>query len=350
MTEPPHRPLPARRPVDDHLPGSGVHRDRRTEDAGRSGHLAGTLGLGARGLRVHLWSLRDSFGRPGRPHRPAEGPDADRRLVVRVHLLDGHGLQLSRAAWRSACCSAPARRGPSPTCRGVSRWFAPTEQARAQGAVWAASRAGGVLAPWLVVPIMASLGWRAAFWIFGALGLVWAAIWSAWYRDFPAPASSRHDLGDRTAARPGVPWGRLFRAPQLWLLMAMYWCYVWGSMFYLTWLPTYLMNGRGLSEQEVGVYAASPFVLGVAGQPGGRPPERPPGTALRPGPGPSIRRHGQSHDCRLSHPGFRPGARQGRLDRRSCRSASARWTACCRRPGPSVSTSAKSTPAPSPGR
>jgi MFS transporter, ACS family, glucarate transporter len=49
------------------------------------------------------------------------------------------------------------------------------------------------------------------------------------------------------------------------LLMAMYWCYVWGSMFYLTWFPTYLMYGRGLSEQEVGIYAASPFVLGVLG-------------------------------------------------------------------------------------
>ena len=47
--------------------------------------------------------------------------------------------------------------------------------------------------------------------------------------------------------------------------MAMYWCYVWGSMFYLTWLPTYLMKGRGLNEREVGLYAASPFVLGMLG-------------------------------------------------------------------------------------
>ena len=155
--------------------------------------------------------------------------------------------------------------GAFPNMSGsIARWCAPTEQARAQGAVWAASRAGGVLAPWLVWPIMVSLGWRAAFLIFGALGLVWAAVWSAWYRDRPRPVTSRHDLV--AAALPtGVPWGRLFRAPQLWLLMAMYWCYVWGSMFYLTWFPTYLMNGRGLSESEVGLYAASPFVLGLLG-------------------------------------------------------------------------------------
>jgi ACS family glucarate transporter-like MFS transporter len=155
--------------------------------------------------------------------------------------------------------------GAFPNMSGcIARRFPPTEQARAQGAVWAASRVGGVLAPWLVVPIMGSLGWRAVFWIFGALGLVWASIWFAWYRDDRVPRSAGPS-GATPLASPVTPWGRLFRAPQLWLLMAMYWCYVWGSMFYLTWFPTYLSKGRGLSEQEVGIYAASPFVLGVAG-------------------------------------------------------------------------------------
>jgi ACS family glucarate transporter-like MFS transporter len=155
--------------------------------------------------------------------------------------------------------------GAFPNMSGcIARRFHPTEQARAQGAVWAASRVGGVVAPWLVVPIMAWFGWRAAFWIFGALGLVWAAIWFAWYRDDHMSGSIGHP-GAATLAGPEVPWGRLVRAPQLWLLMAMYWCYVWGSMFYLTWFPTYLIKGRGLSEHEVGLYAAWPFVLGVAG-------------------------------------------------------------------------------------
>ena len=155
--------------------------------------------------------------------------------------------------------------GAFPNMSGsIARWFPPTEQAQAQGAVWAASRAGGMLAPWLIVPILASLGWRAAFWICGALGLIWAAIWSAWCRDDAGPVSSG-SASATTSASLGVPWSRLFRAPQLWVLMAMYWCYVWGSMFYLTWFPTYLINGRGLSEEEVGIYAASPFVVGVLG-------------------------------------------------------------------------------------
>ncbi|MBX6313511.1 MAG: MFS transporter, partial [Isosphaeraceae bacterium] len=126
--------------------------------------------------------------------------------------------------------------GAYPNMAGsIGRWFPPDGRARAQGAIWAASRLGGALAPWLVVPIMAALGWRAAFWIFGAAGLAWAAAWTAWYRDPPAgKADWRPELveAEMSTAHAGTPWGRLFRAPQLWLLMGMYWCYVWGSMFY----------------------------------------------------------------------------------------------------------------------
>jgi MFS family permease len=163
--------------------------------------------------------------------------------------------------------------GAYPNMTGsAGRWFPAAERARAQGFVWAASRAGGALSPWLVVPLMAALGWRAAFWSFGALGLLWAAVWYSWYRDHPRdqPGISPQELEEIGAAEAvpghaGVPWGKLFRSTQLWLLMAMYWCYVWGSMFYLTWFPTYLVKGRGFSEAEMGAFAALPFVLGVAG-------------------------------------------------------------------------------------
>jgi MFS family permease len=163
--------------------------------------------------------------------------------------------------------------GAYPNMAGsVGRWFPPTERARAQGFIWGASRVGGALSPWMVVPIMTALGWRAAFLAFGGLGLVWAVVWFAWYHDHPVsqPGITPRELEEIGAsaapAKPAtIPWGPLFRAPQLWLLMAMYWCYVWGSMFYLTWFPTYLMKGRGLTEAQMGLYGALPFLLGAAG-------------------------------------------------------------------------------------
>jgi MFS family permease len=150
--------------------------------------------------------------------------------------------------------------GAYPNMAGtIGRWFPPTERARAQGAVWAASRVGGALSPLIVVPLMAALGWRAAFYIFGSIGMVWALLWYTWYRDRPygQPGAAPDDAG--------VPWAALFRSRQLWLIMSMAWCYGWGASFYLSWLHTYLEKGRGLSEEEMGHYSALPFVMGALG-------------------------------------------------------------------------------------
>jgi MFS family permease len=163
--------------------------------------------------------------------------------------------------------------GAYPNIAGsIARWFPPGERARAQGFVWAASRAGGALAPLIVLPIKEAFGWRAPFWIFGAVGLAWAALWSWWYRDEPAEqpgitAEELREIGDGPGAgghpSSAIPWALLLRGRQLWLIVGMYACYAWGSWFYFSWLHTYLVAGRGFSETEMGVFSALPFVLGA---------------------------------------------------------------------------------------
>ncbi len=201
-----------------------------------------------------------------------------RRVLMRIVLWWSLFTSLTGAAWSYASLLVTrflfgaGEAGAYPNMAGsVGRWFPPVERARAQGIIWGASRVGGALSPWIVVPLMALVGWRATFVVFGAVGMVWAAVWFAWYRDRPAqqpgitPAELAEIGGDAPVDHVAVPWARLFRSRQLWLIMAMYWCYVWGSMFYLTWFPTYLVKGRGLTEAEMGVFAALPFILGATG-------------------------------------------------------------------------------------
>ncbi|MGQ0636434.1 MAG: MFS transporter [Planctomycetaceae bacterium] len=165
--------------------------------------------------------------------------------------------------------------GAFPNISGsASRWFAPTQRARVQGFVWGASRLGAILAPLLVGQIIAGLGnWRAVFWIFGSVGVVWAAVWYAWYREpVETPVSDGTDLAGRAGASghirvDSIPWRRLFSSRKLWLIMVMYSFYVWGSTFYLTWLHTYLVKGRGLSEKEMTLLSTLPFVLGALANP-----------------------------------------------------------------------------------
>jgi MFS family permease len=161
--------------------------------------------------------------------------------------------------------------GAYPTMSGaVARWFPVNERARAQGFIWGASRAGGALAPWIVVPIQQAFGWRVTFVLLGVLGIVWGVLWWIWFRDRPSEqpgikSAELAELGEQgtAEARTPAPWGRFLRNPQFWLILTMYWFYVWGSWFYFSWLHTYLVKGRGFSIGEMGLFSALPFALGT---------------------------------------------------------------------------------------
>jgi MFS family permease len=150
----------------------------------------------------------------------------------------------------------------------IAKWFPTVERARAHGLVWMASRVGGAVTPFLVIPIQQAYGWRASFWAFGILGLIWAVAWYTWYRDYPTEkpgvtAKEIEEIG--TPARTshhGLPWRIALRRGNLWAIMFMYFTYCYGSFFFLSWLHTYLAKGRGFTEQAL-LLSTLPFVLGA---------------------------------------------------------------------------------------
>jgi len=145
--------------------------------------------------------------------------------------------------------------GAYPNMSGVvRRWFPVNERARAHGYIWGASRFGGALAPLLVVPLQVAYGWRASFWVFGLAGCAWCAVWWIYYRDEGAP----YPPEPHTA-----PAAHMFRSRQMWLILGMYSSQAWGSWFFFSWLPTYLIKARSFSEGEMAVAASMPFLLGT---------------------------------------------------------------------------------------
>ncbi|MCI0352297.1 MAG: MFS transporter, partial [Acidobacteriales bacterium] len=118
-------------------------------------------------------------------------------------------------------------------------------------------------------------GWRAAFVVTGAAGLLWVAAWFAWY-DLPErhPRIAARELqliraetGDEKSSIGTivVRWVDFFRFPQMWgLLVAriisdpVWW-------FYLFWLPKYLTESRGLSMQQMGMVVWIPYLASDLG-------------------------------------------------------------------------------------
>ena len=159
--------------------------------------------------------------------------------------------------------------GSSPCSTGViSRWFEKHEVGKAQGYVWAASRMGGALTPFVVIPVMAWLGWRAAFWLLGGLGVIWAVVWYIMYRDktpLQLPRGGEQQEASPRGGMEGVKWGPILHNRQFWTICAMYFFYAFGSWFFFSWFPTFMELGRGFAKSELTYAVAVPFIMSMIG-------------------------------------------------------------------------------------
>lgn len=153
----------------------------------------------------------------------------------------------------------------------VARWFAPSQRASMSGLVLAASQTGGAIAPLLVVPVQMRYGWRAAFILFGMFGAIWSAVWYAWFRDTPAEKMGLpgHESARHRAGGHSFPWRTALRSKSVLALLAVAFCYVYVYNFFQTWFHTFLVKGRGFSEESLLLSALPYVVAGCANLAGG---------------------------------------------------------------------------------
>jgi sugar phosphate permease len=163
--------------------------------------------------------------------------------------------------------------------RGMQLWFARAERGRIQGTTHFFSRFAVAVTPLVAGSIMLAFGWRAIFYIFGSLGVVWALAFNLIYRNTPEEhrgvnkaelAEIRGSNPDGTirqlsVARKATPWKRILGSPNMWYIAVGYCCFFFGTNFYLTWYPTYLREYRHLTLQALGIMGSLPLFAGMAG-------------------------------------------------------------------------------------
>lgn len=148
----------------------------------------------------------------------------------------------------------------------VARWFPVHERGRAFGFIFMSIQIGGAIAPLLVVPIQAHYGWRASFYIFGIFGILWAIVWYRWFRDSPAekpgvPASELAETSGLPAkANHSLPWKIALRSPNLWAVLTVAFAYIYTFNFFQSWFHTFLVKGRGYSEEDL-LLSSLPFAV-----------------------------------------------------------------------------------------
>jgi MFS transporter, ACS family, glucarate transporter len=157
--------------------------------------------------------------------------------------------------------------------KAFTNWLPAHERSRAVGVMWFSARWGGAFTPLLVVWVIALMGWRHAFELFGGIGVVWAFCFYWWFRDNPRDHKSVNEAElalidedrESSAGHFNVPWSKLLSSSTVWLLLGQYFCFGYGWYFYITWLPTYLREGRNLPAETAAFLAGFPLFFGGIG-------------------------------------------------------------------------------------
>ena len=154
--------------------------------------------------------------------------------------------------------------------RALASWMAPARRGFAQGIIHSFARFGNAATPPLIAFLVLTVSWRGSFIIVGLVGLVWVAVWWAYFRDDPRahPQITEAEIEMLPPARlvaeaPSVPWRPLLR--RMLPVTLTDFCYGWTLWLYLNWLPSFFLHQYHLNLKATALFASGVFLAGVVG-------------------------------------------------------------------------------------
>jgi ACS family hexuronate transporter-like MFS transporter len=157
--------------------------------------------------------------------------------------------------------------------KATAEWFPATERGLAGGFFNMGASLGSMLAAPLVAWAILTHSWQFAFVLTGAIGLVWAAVWLAFYqspskhralspveRDYIVSGQEAHLAGQ---GRPSI--GTIIRQRNFWGIAIPRFLAdpTWGTLTF--WLPLYLTTVRGFDLKQIAMFAWLPFLAADLG-------------------------------------------------------------------------------------
>ncbi|WP_263384636.1 MFS transporter [Granulicella arctica] len=244
-----------------------ISRDLHLSKA-QMGLAFGAFGLSYALFELPMGLLGDRFG--------------VRRVLLQIVLAWSAFTALTGVAWNAGSlvlirfCFGAGEAGCFPNLtRMLSVWLPKRERFFAQSLMWACTRWGGAATPPLVLASISLFGWRWAFALFALLGIVWCGVFFFWFKDDPA-AHKGVDAGELELLESsrvltthqrghGKTWLSILVTPQVFFLVLQYFCFSFVWYFYITWLPTYLREGRGQSAGHAAALSVLPLLFGGFG-------------------------------------------------------------------------------------
>jgi ACS family sodium-dependent inorganic phosphate cotransporter len=146
-----------------------------------------------------------------------------------------------------------------------SQWVSDTRRATAVGFMNSGVAGGSVIALVATPLIIAAYSWQLAFYIYGAIGIVWFLIWTPTTRS--SPAGTANDSSDEHCGAksdfPKITLVALLQSRAVWAIAVAHMCLNWTIFLMLSWLPTYINKGLGADFSQIGMLAVAPAVVAM---------------------------------------------------------------------------------------
>ena len=139
----------------------------------------------------------------------------------------------------------------------IHRWMPVTERSRSIGGLSAASSVGTVGALLTTGFIIEAFGWPSVFYLFGAIGFVWAIFWLVKIPKVPGPQDDEWDAGTERAP---IPWKLLATHPAVLVIYVCSVCIGSISFTLASWLPSYFVDIFDRSLTSAGLYSLLPWL------------------------------------------------------------------------------------------
>lgn len=155
----------------------------------------------------------------------------------------------------------------------IARWSNSTDKGKATVFMIIGNYTGPIVGTPLTVWIITTWQWQTVFYIYGVLGILVGLVWYWHHRDYPAqhPRINHAEVvliteKDKKAAEAAAkvkehaPWGKFLKNIRFWALGLEYGLAGYIMFLFLSWLPVYMLEARGMSMKAMGFAASAPWL------------------------------------------------------------------------------------------
>lgn len=185
--------------------------------------------------------------------------------------------------------------GIFPCCAStISKWLPPARRGLASGLLGSFMSIGSALGAFSIGLLLAGihgkgidipgLSWRTIMYLCAVPSFMWAIVFYYWFRDRPEEHAGvnqaeleiiRGDEVKEPAEQSQVqkaevhaestPWELILTSFSMWMICGQQFFRAAGNIFYTTFFPTYLQEGRGISVASSGILTSLPLLTFVVG-------------------------------------------------------------------------------------